>query len=216
MSLPTPYYEEPGITIYHGDCLQLLPYLSRMDLVLTDPPYGIGRDGQRASNGMHGGRKAHQFLRWDINRPHPIIFERLRAISNHQIIWGGNYFADFLPPTMGWLVWDKGQRITQSDGELAWTSYQRALRIFTLNRMALQQDGAEHPTQKPIALMNWCLSLATDCQSILDPFMGSGTTLLAAKNSGRTCIGIEIEEKYCQIAVDRLRQAVLPLPVVAQ
>ncbi len=211
MSLPTPYYDEDGITIYHGDCRAILPYLPKVDLVLTDPPYGIGTDGQHASDGVHGGRKAYEFLGWDAERPSQYVMELLLRAGDQHIIWGGNYFADLLPPQMKWLVWNKEQRISQSDGELAWTSIGGALRICDMNRVELQMDGAEHPTQKPIRLIKWCLDLAPHAQTILDPFMGSGTTLRAAKDLGRKCIGIEIEEKYCEIAVRRLAQTVLPL-----
>lgn len=211
MSLPPPYYEEPGIVIYHADCRDILPHLPKVDLVLTDPPYGIGKDGQRASDGVHGGRKAYEFLGWDAERPSPYVMELLLRAGDQHIIWGGNYFADLLPPQMKWLVWDKGQRINQSDGELAWSSLGGALRIATFNRVELQLDGAEHPTQKPLKLIKWCLELAQHASTILDPFMGSGTTLRAAKDLGRKAIGIEIEEKYCAIAVERLKQEVLPL-----
>lgn len=212
MSLPTPYYDDGnGIVIYHGDAREILPLLPKVDLVLTDPPYGIGKDGQKPSDGKHGGRKAYEFLGWDGQRPTDRTFALILAASDQHIIWGGNYFADYLPPQMRWLVWDKGQRINQSDGELAWTSLGGALRIYTLNRVALQIDGAEHPTQKPLELMHWCLSFAPNANTILDPFMGSGTTLRAAKDLWRKCIGIEIEEKYCEIAARRLGQEVLPL-----
>jgi DNA modification methylase len=110
-------------TLYLGDCRDILPTTAPVDLVLTDPPYGIGRDGQSASTGKHGGRKAYEFMAWDDSRPSPDLFEMILAASERQIIWGGNYFADLLPPTAGWLVWDKGQRISQSDGELAWKSW---------------------------------------------------------------------------------------------
>ena len=211
MSLPRPYYhdEAAGITVYHADCREILPHLPKVDLVLTDPPYGIGKDGQHASDGTHGGRKAYEFLGWDAERPSQYVMELLLRAGDQHIIWGGNYFADMLPPQMRWLIWDKGQRISQSDGELAWTSLGGALRIYTLNRVALQIDGAEHPTQKPLQLIKWCLDLTPDAHTILDPFMGSGTTLRAAKDLGRKAIGIEIEEKYCEIAVRRLQQEVL-------
>jgi len=203
-----PYYERNGITIYHGDCREILPTI-KADCVVTDPPYGIGRDGQTRSTGKHGGRKGYEFLGWDSARPHRDTFDAILASSDEQIIWGGNYFADMLPPSMGWLVWDKGQRINQSDGELAWTSMEQALRICTLNRVELMIDGAQHPTQKPVALLKWCLSFVPT-GTILDPFMGSGTTLVAAKLEGRRAIGIEIEERYCEIAAKRLAQEVLP------
>ena len=220
-----PYYQENNIAIFLGDCRDILPHLPKVDLVLTDPPYGIGRDGQAPSDGIHGGRKGYEFMGWDNERPSRETFQLLLVAAEAHIIWRGNYFAYLLPPTMKWLVWDKRQRISQSDGELAWTSLNGALRIFTLNRVALMTDGAEHPTQKPLDLMKWCLTLngfdeiasATrsrsplTAQTILDPFMGSGTTLRAAKDLGRKAIGIEIEEKYCEIAAKRLAQEVLAL-----
>lgn len=178
------------------------------DLLLTDPPYGIGRDGQKQSTGGHGGRKGYEFLKWDEDRPNAETFHLLLGASLSQVIWGGNYFADLLPPRSQWLVWDKGQRINQSDGELAWTSRNGALRIFTLNRVALMQDGAVHPTQKPLQLISWCLSLFPEAMEVIDPFMGSGTTMRAAKDRGQISIGIEIEEKYCEIAAKRMAQEV--------
>jgi DNA modification methylase len=108
---------------------------------------------------------------------------------------------------MGWLVWDKGQRISQSDCELAFTNMQKALRVFTLNRAAINQDGAVHPTQKPLALMLWCIEQAGRPQTILDPFMGSGTTGVAAVQMGRQFIGIEREPSYFDIACRRIEQA---------
>ena len=112
-------------------------------------------------------------------------------------------------PSAGWLLWDKGQRIDQADGELAATSRRGPLRIYTLNRVAIASDGAVHPTQKPLELILWCLSFFPDCPRILDPFMGSGTTLRAAKDTNRQAIGIEIEERYCEIAAKRLAQQVI-------
>lgn len=181
------------------------------DLLLTDPPYGIGRDGVKESHTMrkHGGRKAYEFDGWDNEIPSAETFAAIFKATREQVIWGANYFTEYLPPRMGWLVWDKGQRIAQSDGELAFTSRDAALRIFTLNRVALMLDGASHPTQKPLALIKWCIGLFPDCRSILDPFMGSGTTLAAAKEHGLRAIGIEREEKYCEIAANRLAQEML-------
>lgn len=202
-----PYYEHSGITIYHGDCREMLPQLEA-DLLLTDPPYGIGRDGSKLSTGSHGGRKAYEFLGWDDQIPDKESFAAMFSAAPKRIIWGGNYFVEHLPPSMRWLVWDKGQRIDQSDGELAFTSLEGALRIFTLNRVSIMTDGAVHPAQKPVALMKWCILQAGECRSVIDPYMGSGTTLLAAKELGIKAIGIDREERYCEIAAKRLRQEV--------
>ncbi len=194
--------------LYLGDCREILPSLPKVDLVLTDPPYGIGRDGQTKTTGGNGGRKAYEFLGWDGERPSPDIFDAILQKGSSHIIWGGNYFADLFPPSMRWLVWDKGQRINQSDGELAWTSMQQALRICTMNRVELMTDGAEHPTQKPVRLMEWCLEMAPKTTStVADPFMGSGTTGVACANMGKTFYGIERERKYFDIACERIERA---------
>lgn len=193
--------------LYLGDCMDILPTLPKVDAVITDPPYGISKDGQKRTTGGNGGRKAHEFLGWDGERPSQEVFDALLRSASTAIIWGGNYFADLLPATMRWLVWDKGQRINQSDGELAWTSMQSALRICTMNRVELLTDGTDHPTQKPVRLMVWCIDQAGRPKSILDPFMGSGTTGVAAMRMGRTFIGIEREPKYFDIACRRIEEA---------
>lgn len=194
-------------TLYLGDCLEILPTLEKVDAVITDPPYGIGKDGQKETTGGHGGRKAHEFLGWDQERPSAEIFRLILNAGHRQVIWGGNYFADLLPPTMKWLVWDKGQRINQSDGELAYTSESGALRIFTLNRVSLMTDGSEHPTQKPVRLMKWCIDEAGNPRTILDPFMGSGSTGVAAMQMCKEFVGIEIQERYFDIACTRIENA---------
>lgn len=213
LELPDRYYfKDDSVLIYNADCREILPQLpdKSVDLVLTDPPYGIGKDGQKQSTGGHGGRKGYDFMGWDGCRPDKDIFDLIRAKSNEQIIWGGNYFADLLPPTSKWLVWDKGQRINQSDGELAWTSFDGALRIYTVNRVELMIDNSCHPTQKPVKLFAKIIADYTEAnQTILDPFLGSGTTCYCAKKLGRKCIGIEISEKYCEIAARRCSQGVL-------
>ncbi len=194
-------------TLYHADCRDVLPTLPKFDLLLTDPPYGIGRDGKPPSTSSHGGHKGYEFAKWDRERPSAEVFAELLSSSVTQVIWGGNYFSDMLPPSMRWLVWDKGQRICQADGELAWTSMQAAMRIFTLNRVELMRDGALHPTQKPVALMAWCLDQVPTAKSVLDPFMGSGTTGVACAQSGRAFTGIERERKYFDIACERIERA---------
>lgn len=211
MSIPKPYYQDDAVTLYHGDCRELVPLLGRFDLLLTDPPYGIGRDGMKPSTSKHGGRKAYDYLGWDESAPERKLFASLFAASNDQIIWGANYFTQSLPASMGWLVWDKGQDICSSDCELAFTSRDAALRRLVLNRVALMKDGAQHPTQKPLELMTWCLSFFPDAVTVLDPFAGSGTTGRACKDLGRKCTMIEREEKYCEIAARRMGQEVLAL-----
>jgi len=209
---PAPYYQEDGITIYHGDCRQIVPLLGKVDLLLTDPPYGIGRDGGKQTTSKHGGRKAYEFKGWDSSAPKQWEIQMLMESADRHIIWGGNYFVNALHPAMKWLVWDKGQRICQSDGELAWTNLEGALRICTINRVELMKDGAQHPTQKPVKLMQWCINQAGDgVETILDPFAGSGTTGRAAKDMGKKAILIERDEQYCEIAAARLAQGVLGL-----
>ncbi len=194
-------------TLYLGDCREVLPTLPKVDAVITDPPYGIGKDGQKRTTGGNGGRKEYEFLGWDGERPDAEVFHMILAAAPKHVIWGGNYFADLLPATGKWLVWDKGQRINQSDGELAWTSQPGALRICTMNRVELMTDGAEHPTQKPVRLMEWCFGQVKATGPILDPFMGSGTTGVACANLGREFIGIEREPKYFDIACRRIEDA---------
>jgi hypothetical protein len=196
-----------GQRLLLGDCLQVMPLLGKVDAVVTDPPYGIGRDGQKKTTGGNGGRKAYEFKGWDVTRPPQEIFDMILAKSDWQVIWGGNYFADMLPPAAGWLVWDKGQRINQSDGELAYSNRGGALRIIEQNRVALMVEGAQHPTQKPISVMVNSIKHVRDAQTILDPFMGSGTTLVACQKLGRSGIGIELDEEYWRIACKRVEEA---------
>jgi DNA modification methylase len=194
-------------TLYLGDCREILPTLQKVDAVITDPPYGIEKDGQKKTTGGHGGRKGYDFKGWDATRPPPEVFSMILKAAPKLIIWGGNYFADLLPPTGKWLVWDKGQRINQSDGELAWTHESGALRICTINRVELMTDGAEHPTQKPVRLMEWCIGQIKAAGTVLDPFMGSGSTGVACMNLGLRFVGIERDPAYFAIARRRLEDA---------
>lgn len=112
-------------TLYLGDCREVLPLLPKHDLILTDPPYGIGRDGHRPSTSSHGGHKGYDFLGWDDDAPPGWLFGLMHEKAEHLIIWGANYYPQHLHPSMGWLVWDKGQRISQSDCELAYSTMGR-------------------------------------------------------------------------------------------
>jgi site-specific DNA-methyltransferase (adenine-specific) len=207
-----PYYDEGGIVIYHGDCRAHLDMWEcragkAFDLLLTDPPYGINADRDRHSQA--DGWVDYGSSGWDREKASSETLAAYRGICRKSIVWGGNYFK--LPNRMGWLVWDKGQReFSLADGELAWTSEDKALRIFSYPRgRQVAREQRAHPTQKPVELMLWCLSLFRDEKTVIDPFMGSGTTLVAAKQLGRQATGIEAEERYCEIAAERLRQGAL-------
>jgi DNA modification methylase len=193
--------------LWLGDCREILPTLPKVDAVITDPPYGINKDGQKETTGGHGGRKEYEFLGWDSERPDAEVFRLILAAADKHVIWGGNYFADLLPATGKWFVWDKGQRINQSDGELAWTHDSGALRICTMNRVELMTDGAEHPTQKPVRLMEWCIDQIKAKGTVLDPFAGSGSTGVACMRLQMPFIGIEMEAKYFDIACRRIEDA---------
>lgn len=210
-----PYYQDSAVTIYHGDAAVVLPTLGRFDLLLTDPPYGIGADSAAAKNKGKWGWKYYGDSNWDAVRPPMWLLLQALDHCEEAIVWGGNYFTDALPPSMGWLVWNKGQRdFSLADGELAWSSFDKALRICDIPRGKALQDGKEHPTQKSLDLMAWCVAFADRAsgkavQTILDPFAGSGTTGRAAKDLGRKAVLIEREEKYCEIAARRMGQEVL-------
>lgn len=203
----TPYYKDDHCTIYHGDCREILPQLDKVDLVLTDPPYGIGTWSSTGGNSISKA-EADDINRWD-STPDHALFSQILAKGAEQIIWGGNYFGDILGSCRAPIVWDKKIRgMHFADGEFAWTSFDwGTLRIFEYAMVGGETHGAKlHPTQKPVPVMNFCIFAAKQRQTILDPFMGSGSTLRAAKDLGLHAIGIEIEEKYCEIAVKRLRQ----------
>jgi DNA modification methylase len=198
-----PYYDQDGITIYHGDCREILPTLPKVDLVLTDQPYGIGFAAQPTKWQRLSGKTAEA---WD-NATFNGICE-LISVGEIQVVWGGNYYA--LPPSRGWLCWYKPDAPpSMASVELAWTNQDRNSRIIQHSISATNGERIGHPTQKPLAVMAWCLSQFPNVNTVVDPFCGSGTTLRAAKDSGLTAIGIEIEERYCEIAAKRLAQGVL-------
>ena len=201
-----PYYDDGrGIVIYHGDCREILPLLESVDLLLTDPPYGIGFASRPTNYQRMNGMKASG---WDDFKIDSTTLLSARNLARFQIIWGGNYYQ--LPLCRCWLVWTKPDSPpTMGSVEMAWTNIDRPARHIDRSISATNAERVGHPTQKPLDVMAWCISLAPNSDTILDPFMGSGTTLRAAKDLGRKAIGIEIEEKYCEIAVRRLAQEVL-------
>jgi len=190
--------------LWHGDCREVLPLLPRFDLVLTDPPYGIGEDGGRFRDRKGGGHRVLERMGWDGERPSPWVFGLMIEKADAAVIWGGNYFADLLPASKGWLYWNKLMGGDFSDGELAWTSWDRALRHF---QYCNKEHGKEHPTQKPVPLLAWCLNFAPDAKTVCDPFMGSGTTGVACAQLGKAFTGIERERRYFDIACERIERA---------
>ena len=214
----TPYYSDDHVTIYHGDCLDLIDGLE-FDVIVTDPPYGIAyrTSSQRSrltkSNdwpAVHGDDRPFD--------PSPWL-----ALGKPTVMFGGNHYCECLPSSSRWLVWDKLDGLKsdrdvgfndQADVEMAWTNLGGPARLFSHRWMGAIKAGADaqtrrrHPTEKPVELMTWVLIQVPD-GVVLDPFMGSGTTLRAAKDLGRRAIGIEIEERYCEIAAKRCAQEVL-------
>jgi DNA modification methylase len=216
----TPYYEADGITIYHGDCAEIAPTLGRFDLLCTDLPYGTGEArGKNRSRSKAAKSKDYGVSSWDDAPPSAGLIAELCALATFQVLFGGNYFG--LPPSSCWLVWDKENGASDfADAELAWTNYATAVRLKRYRWAGmLQADMAHkeervHPTQKPLAVISWAIGLCPERpKTVLDPFMGSGTTLRACKDLGIQCVGIERELKYCEIAVRRLAQRTLGLEV---
>lgn len=213
-----PYYDEDGITIYHGDCRDVLPTLDPADvaLVLTDPPYGIGWDTEYAARGMGRLTQSHDYppVYGDAEPFDPAPLLRF----GRCILFGANNYADKLPVSPGWVVWDKDLGLNTSDlsdAEMAWTNVTGGVRIFRHLWKGMLKDSERtekrvHPTQKPVALMRWLLERWTEPGDlVLDPYMGSGPVAQACSEMRRRYIGIEISERYCEIAVQRLAQGVL-------
>ena len=219
LSLPAPYYDRDGITIYHADCRQIMPMLGRFDLLMADPPYGIGADVMQSKRAAKQGGKAMAPSRdygasnWDAEPVDEWAMTLARTICAKQVIFGGNYYA--LPPSKCWLVWDKANgENTYADCELAWTNLEKAVRRKVHQWHGMLRKGGEdrhHPTQKPLEVIQWAIQQAGDVGTILDPWAGSGTTGHAAKNLGKRAVLIEREERYCEVAAARLAQDVLPL-----
>lgn len=185
-------------TLYLGDCREILPTLGPVAAVVTDPPYGIGI----ARNPI---RQKHASQAWDDAVPGDDIFAALNDLSVWQIIWGGNYFG--LPPRACFLVWDKvqPQDFTLSMCEQAWTNLDGPAKLFRRHVVSFQKD---HPTQKPLELMEWCLDrLPEPNESVLDPFMGSGTTGVACVKRGKAFTGIERDPAFFDIACRRIEAA---------
>ena len=214
-------YEKQTIgphTLYRGDCLEILPTLGKVDAVVTDPPYGIDIGGAGTIGGAGMVRpKEYGKSEWDKHPMSKAVFAAILTATDQWIVWGGNHLAGIMGPSRGFLFWDKrcqnGWDDNFSEAEVAWTNTvdrAKGLRHLWAGALRASEQGKnvrQHPTQKPIVLMEWCIGF-TKGTAIIDPFMGSGTTIVAAHNLGRVGIGIELEPKYFDIACKRVEQAV--------
>ena len=206
------YYETPLGRLWHGDCADGMEHIGGIDLVLTDPPYGIQMDkGFEGFEGFGGfgtpiARKQYND-KWDDTRPDKKVFDLILSVSKVVLIFGGNFFADLLPLSTHWIVWDKKNTMpTFGDAELIWTNSKRkSVKIFECeyNGLLGKEGKRVHPTQKPIKLFIDLIKKYGD-GIVLDPFLGSGTTAIACERLKRKWIGIEIEERYCEIAAKRI------------
>lgn len=191
-----------GIELLQGDCLEIMPHLPKVDAMLTDPPYGIGdiMVGSRPFSGLSKRMRGEDG--WDKAPPPAWVFDN----EYPTIAWGGNYLG--LPPSRGWLCWVKSNATTTfASIELAWSNMDFNAKHWLAPAGCPQHEKAGHPTQKPIALMEWCLGFLPNASTILDPFMGSGTTIVACVNLDRFGIGIERDPEYFDIAVKRVQEA---------
>jgi len=186
--------------LYLGDCLDILPTLNKVDAVISDPPYGLGK---RMQGGTWGAKTEYkEMVAWDNAPPEVGTLVMLADMADVSVFWGGNYYG--LPPSRCWLVWDKQNAVpTMADCEIAWTSLDANTKRFS-HPVGRILNG--HPSEKPIQLMRWTIEIVKAFGTILDPFMGSGTTGVACIRTGRRFIGVEISEAYCKIAVERMER----------
>ena len=195
--------------ITHEDNMDLMARYedNYFDLAIVDPPYGI-KIQQSGGTPKHLGFKDYEKKQWDDEIPKKEYFDELFRVSKNQIIWGANYFVEYLTKgTMGWVFWDKGQDLTMSDGELAYTSFNKALRRKTINRCEIKKDGAIHPTQKPVKLYEWLLmNYAKEADKILDTHLGSGSIAIACHNLGYDLIACELDADYYNAAMKRINE----------
>lgn len=216
----TPYYDDGQCAIYHADCREALPAL-KFDVIVTDPPYGVNEQANRATRGRSNLAASNDFANV-IGDDAPFDPAWLLSFNVPTVMFGGNHFAERLPSASRWLVWDKLDGLTSirdvgfddnADAELAWTNLGGPVRLFGHRWKGMLKASERdvkrvHPTQKPVPLMTWVLK-QVPAGVVVDPYMGSGPTLRAAKDSGRKAIGIELVERYCEIAAHRLAQGVL-------
>lgn len=190
-----------GVTLYLGDCREVLPSLPEVDAVVTDPPYGIGFAAQPTKWQRRAGQMAEEWDDFIVDGICSII-----SIGRKRAVWGGNYYS--LPPSRGWLSWFKPDAPpSMGSVEFCWTNINQNPRQISYSIGATNAERAGHPTQKPVAVMCFTIGMIGDADIVLDPFMGSGTTGVAAIKLGRKFTGIEIEPKYFDIACRRIADA---------
>ena len=187
------------------------------DLAIVDPPYGIGIDGQKKSinkNPKHN-RKEHAKKSWDSATPSQTYFKELKRVSKNQIIWGGNYFTEYLKPTKAWIFWYKGQNdLTMSDGEMAWTSFESVTRQVEINRAQLIKQNTFHPTEKPYKLYKWLLDkYAKQGDKILDTHLGSMSIAIACHDYGFELTGCELDTEYYENGIQRVKNHISQLTI---
>ena len=212
--------------VYNCDCMELMAKYpdGYFELAIVDPPYGINADKAqnaaaeariKANGKSKAGRgwKSYKQTEWDNTIPDTEYFKELKRVSKNQIVWGGNYMTEHLPPSMGWILWDKGQRdFSLADGELAWSSFNKALRIFELSRGRSlannnKEGGRIHPTQKPVALYKWLLdNYAKEGDKILDTHLGSGSSRIACYDFKFDFVGCELDKEYFDAMEDRFKK----------
>jgi site-specific DNA-methyltransferase (adenine-specific) len=218
-------FERGGVSsvIYLQDCMEAMKQYpdNHFDLAVVDPPYGIGADKAQNAGGEKWGYKKYKDTEWDSKIPSADYFIELQRVSKNQVVWGGNYMTEHLPPRMCWLLWDKGQRdFSLADGELAWTSFEKALRIFTMPRGTALSDantngGRIHPTQKPVKLYEWIFkNYAKEGDKILDTHLGSGSNRIAAYKAGLDFTGYEVDEDYFDGSIKRFENHVQQLTLL--
>jgi len=210
-----PCYRLPFLSLFHADCMDIMKQYpdKYFDLAIVDPPYGIGAAKEKPHNGwVDWGVK-----QWDNESPKAEYFTELKRVSKNQIIWGANHFISKMPfDSSCWLIWDKGQRdFSLADGEMAWTSFSRAMRIKTYSRAKALQEGKIHPTQKPLTLYDWQIGqFATEGMKILDTHFGSGSIALAVDKANRLdkmnlhLTACEIDKEYIDKAIKRISESI--------
>ena len=205
--------------LFNEDCLDVMRRLAdkSVDLILTDPPYGIGEAaGKNKSRGNMAVAKDYGDLEWDNAIPSKAYFDEIMRVSKHQVIFGGNYFVEHLRNSPCWIVWDKDNGENDfADCELAWCSFSSAVRRLKLRWNGMLQHNMKekehriHPTQKPVRLFEWILEkYAQPGWVIMDPFLGSGSSAIAAKRLGYEFIGVEREQSYFEAALERIPREV--------